>query len=151
METVKLNNSLHSQKNRIFLTISLEHLVVNDHFSQLFVSPLDSDNEKKKIAQNLYRDTKIFSRALLNKRIASTDWRAMYPQKDANSKFQILLDLFKIVLKNLAPLKIGQPNKKWISKELLQFFNKNIHFLIFGGRRQIFPLTAHTGTTLIDN
>ena len=54
-----------------------------DHFSQLFVSSLSFYNENK-IAQYLYRDTKIFSRAVLIKRIASTDIRLLYQQKDAN-------------------------------------------------------------------
>ena len=95
-------------------------------FSALFFI-FDFNNEKW-IAEYIYRDTKKCSGAVLNKRIASKDWRAMYQQKDANSTFQMFSDLFENVLKNLAPIKIEEPTsspiKKWISKDLLKPINE---------------------------
>ena len=73
-------------------------------------------DNKKWIEQCLYRDIKNFSRILLNKRITSTYWRALYQRKDANSTFQNISDLFENVLNILASMKSGEPmnilNKK---------------------------------------
>ena len=89
-------------------------MFVNDHFSNVFVSSLDFDN-KKCIAQNLYRDTKNYSRTELNKRIALTDWRAMYHQTEAKPYFNCFQTCLKM-LNSLAPIKTGEstnsPNKK---------------------------------------
>ena len=89
-------------------------MFVNDHFSNVFVSSLDFDN-KKCIAQNLYRDTKNFSRAELNKRIALTDWRAMYQQTEAKTIFQLFSDLFKNV-EQLSSHKNWRVNKQFKQK-----------------------------------
>ena len=69
---------------------------------------LNFDN-KKWIEKCLYRDIKNFPRVLLNKRITSTYWRALYQQKDANSTFQNISDLFENVLNILASMKSGEP------------------------------------------
>ena len=62
------------------------------------------------------------STAELNKRIASTDWRAMYQQPDAKSVFQLLSDLFKDV-EQLNSHKNWRV--KWVSTELLKRIIKN--------------------------
>ena len=64
-------------KHQIFDTTVIEQLFGSDHFTQIFLSSLDIDYENNK-TQFFNRDTSQFSRANLNKTIASADWSPMY-------------------------------------------------------------------------
>ena len=83
----------------------------NDYCSQVFHSSLDIDHQKR-IEQYLYRDNKFFSRPLPNEKIPLTNWRAMYQQKDANSRFQIFSVLFQTVYNILALIKNWRANEQ---------------------------------------
>ena len=73
-------------KHQIFDTTVIEQFFGSDHFTQVFLSSLDIDYENK--TQFFYRDTSKFTRANLNKKIASADWSFMYQQNNANSTFE---------------------------------------------------------------
>ena len=76
-----------------------------------------------------YRVTSQFSRANLNKTIASADWSPMYQQNNANSTFEKFPKMFENILNNVAPIKIGESSskstkKKWLSREILNLINE---------------------------
>ena len=123
-------------KHQIFDTTVIEQLFGSDHFTQVFFSSLDIDYENNK-TQFFYRDTSKFTRANLNKKIASADWSFMYQQNNANSTFEKLSIMFENILNSIAPIKIGEPSskstkKKWLSRKILNLINKSTGFSIFG-------------------
>ena len=76
-----------------------------------------------------YRYTSKFTRANLNKKIASADWSPMYQQNKTNSTFEKFSYMFENILNKKAPIKIGEPSskstkKKWSSREILNLINE---------------------------
>ena len=129
-------------KHQIFDTTVIEQLFGSDHFTQIFLSSLDIDYENNK-THFFYRDTSQFSRANLNKTIASADWSPMYQKNNANSSFEKFSNMFENILNNVAPIKIGEPsskstNKKWLSREILNLINeKHRLFNIWKEKRDV--------------
>ena len=115
-------------KHQIFDTTVIEQLFGSDHFTQVFFSSMDIDFENNK-TQFFYRDTSKFTRANLNKKIASADWSFMYQQNNANSTFEKFSTMFENILNSIAPIKIGEPSskstkKKWLSRKILNLINE---------------------------
>ena len=78
-------------------------------------------------------DTSKFTRANLNKKIASADWSPMYQQNNANSTFAKILNMFENILNIVVPTKSREPSskltkKKWLSREILNPINKKHRF-----------------------
>ena len=106
-------------KHQIFDTTVIEQLFGTDHFTQVFLSSLDIDYENNE-AQSFYRDTSKFTRANLNKKIASADWSFMYQQNKANSTFEHFSIMFDYILNSIAPIKIGEPSSKSTKEMVIQ-------------------------------
>ena len=115
-------------KHQKFDTTVIEELFGTDRFTQIFLSSLNVDYENIKM-QFSSRDSRNFTRASLNKEIASADWSPMYQQNNAYSTLEKFSNMFESIMNNIAPIKIEEPSskstkKKWLSRELFNLINE---------------------------
>ena len=81
-------------KNRLFEANVLESTLGVDHFTIVYQSSLKIDHSDKK-TQFLIRNTKKYSRSILNRDIALQDWSPLYQINEPNEMFLKFIDIFE--------------------------------------------------------
>ena len=127
-KTTLIDHCLTS-KNQIYNTIPVEPLFKSDHFTLIYFSSIEIEDEMQN--ENIeYRDTRSFSRSNFNRDLALLDWSPIYRQNNAEKMFDKFCLLFEEVLNKNCPIKtkILKPRKreekKWLTKELKNMINE---------------------------